>query len=172
MPRLPSCSGGDDGLAALGGKQRDQSIQVARRNARHVAQQHQRPVGLARQRPHAGLERGAEPLGEVRVGHECHIEAGKRRPHSLRLMPRHHQHRACLARQRSLRHPPHDGRPAKLGQQLVRRAHAGRAPGGEHDCGDFVLSGHEARTINPVCLPSEAPPGEDNMCCLVDGQRC
>ena len=131
----------DDRRSRLGGERGDHRIEMRRLDPRHVAQQHQRSVRSLGQRADAGFQRAAEPRREVGIGHERDIEPGQRRAHVVGLMARHHQDRPRLARQCRLHGVPHHRLAADVGQQLVGRAHARRAPGGQHDGGDVARTG-------------------------------
>ena len=82
------------------------------------------------------LQRGAEPVGVIRIVHEPHRQARERRLDLLALMAGHDDHRRGARGERLLGGDAHQRLAADLGEQLVDRAHAGRAAGGEHDRGD------------------------------------
>ena len=91
------------------------------------------------------LQRGAKPVGEIRVVHELHRQAGKRRLDPLALMAGDHDHRPRARGERLLGGDAHQRPAADLGQQLVRAAHAARTAGGEHQGGDVARRSAPAR---------------------------
>ena len=143
-----------------GSKRGDQPVDHRGIDLRHVAEADDGAVGLRRHRGDAGLERGAETVGKPGL---CTNSTGK--PASAastrsRWWPvttitgRAREASACSAAMRT------SGLAADLGQKLVRPAHAGRAPGGEHDRGDICApaASAQSRGCGRVTISISRPP--------------
>ena len=125
-----------DERAVVGIEGADQAVDQGCIDLRHVAETDDGAVGLRRQRGDAGFERGAEPVGEMRIVHEFDRQAGERRLDLVALMPGDDDHRPRPRGEHRVDHDADQRLAADLGQQFVRPAHAARAAGGEHDGGD------------------------------------
>ena len=66
-----------DRAALDGTERRHQAVEQRRADARHVAELHDRGVDILAERADAGAHRGAEALGEIRIGHEAQARLGR-----------------------------------------------------------------------------------------------
>ena len=133
----------DDGGAALGAnaaiRHRDGHAAIRGMSPSSTSAPSQSP----RHRADAGLERAAEAQRRSRDWSTNATSSPASAARTLvRLMPRHHQDRPRLAGQRRLDDAPHHRLAADVGQQLVGRAHARGAPGGQDDGGDVGSAAH------------------------------
>jgi len=71
----------------------DQPVDQRGAHLRHVAETDDRAVGIRRHRLDAGLERGRQPVGEIRIVREGDRQPGQRMLDALALMPGDDDHR-------------------------------------------------------------------------------
>ena len=140
-----------DRVAPLAGHRRDadgatfdraegcnQAVEQVRADARHVAQLDDGCVSIGTERADSGSHRGAEALGEIRVGDKAQSRPagdGKfdRRPDLICHMAEHDNYFDGLGLERRL-HGMHDERRAVgISQHFVGAAHACRTTGGQHE---------------------------------------
>ena len=143
-----------------GSKRADQAVDQGGIDLRHVAETDDGAVDVRRQRGDAGLERGAEPVGEMRIVHEPDRQAGKRRLDPLALMAGDHDDRPRPRGQRLLDDDADQRPAADLGEKLVRAAHAARPAGAEHDArrsGGRLCTG-SSRGCGRVTISISRPP--------------
>ena len=115
---MPSKVGTTTSAPRSGIESGDQAVDQGGIDLRHVAEADDGAVGLRRHGGDAGLERGAEPLGEVRIVHETHRQAGERRLDLLALVAGHDDDRLGARGQRRLGGDAHQRPAADLGESL------------------------------------------------------
>ena len=130
---LALMGGHDDGAAFLRLEAGYETIDVAGGDARHVAEGDQDAVAFARQGGEAGLEGGSDPVAVARAVYEGDVEAIEGGAYVVRHVAGDDDDGAGLAGESSADRVAHDGLAAEVGQELVGRAEAGRAAGGQHE---------------------------------------
>ena len=144
----------------------DQPVDQARIDLRHVAEADDRAVGIRRHRRDAGLERGAEALGEIRIVHEPHRQARRAPPRprradgrsprspAARARPAPARRRCAPAAGRRSRRAACSARPCgSSGRRRARprRCAAARSPAGSaRGCGRVTISISSPPTPMPV----------------------